>query len=78
MTACHGGTGCPVDRDINLHIEDTEGLNTGPDNNIESTSGSDTTTVFGGSEAGGHPSKLIPGNQAKLAALMTEIHHLHQ
>ena len=55
-----------------------EGINIGPDNDNESTSGSDTTTAFGGSEADGHPSKLIPSNQAKLTALMREIHNLHQ
>ena len=74
----HGGAGHPVDRYINLHIEDMEGINTGPDNNNVSTSGSDTTIAFGGSEADGHPSKLIPSNQAKLMALMREIHDLHQ
>ena len=35
MATCHRGAGCPVDRNINLHIEDTEGINTGPDNDNE-------------------------------------------
>ena len=48
MATHHGGAGFPVDRDIDLHIEDIEGINTGPDNDNESTSGSDTTTAFGG------------------------------
>ena len=78
MATCHRGTGCPVDRDINLHIEDMEGINTGPDNDNESTGGSDTIIAFGGSEADDHPSKLIPSNQAKLTALMRELHDLHQ
>ena len=78
MASCCGGTGCPVDRDINLHIEDMEGINTGPDNYNESTSGSDSTVPFGGSEVDGHPSKLINSNQAKLMALMREIHDLCQ
>ena len=65
MSTSHGGAGFPV--------EDTEGINTGPDNNNESASGSDTTIAFGRSEADGHPS-----NQAKLTALMREIHNLHQ
>ena len=79
MVTCHRGTGCPVDRDINLHIEVKEGINTGPgNNNNESTSGSDTTIAFGGSEAEGFPSKFIPCNQAKLTALTREIHYLHQ
>ena len=55
MSTPHGGAGCPIDRDINLHIEDTEGINTGPGSNNESISGSDTTIAFGGSEADGHP-----------------------
>ena len=55
-----------------------EGINTGLNNDNESTSGSDTTIVLGGSEADGHPNELIPSNQAKLTALMTEINDLHQ
>ena len=78
MATNHGGEGCPVDRDSNPHIEDIEGINTGPDNDNGSTSSSDTTIAFGGSEADGHPSKLIPSNQAKLTALMREIYDLHQ
>ena len=65
MATHHGGAGCPIDRDINLHIEDMEGINTGPDNNNEGTSGSDTTVAFGGSEADGHPNEHIPSNEAK-------------
>ena len=59
LATCHRGRGCPVDRVINLHIEDMKGINTGPDNDNESTSGSETNVAFGGSEAVGHPSKLI-------------------
>ena len=77
MATYHRGAGCPLDRDINLHIEDTEGINTGPDNDNESISGSDTTIAFGGSEADGHPSKLIPSNQTMLTALMRERNDLH-
>ena len=78
MATCHAGAGCPVDRDIDLHIEDMEGINTGLDNDKESTSGSDTTIAFRGSEEDDHPSELIPSNQAKLTAVMREIHDLHQ
>ena len=74
----HGGAGFPVDRDINLHKEEVEGVNKGPDNNNESTSGSDTTISFARSEADGHPNKLIPSNQAKLTALTRERNDLHQ
>ena len=72
-THCRG-TRHPVDRDINLHIEDTEGLKMGPDNDNDCTSGSDTTNAFGGSEVDCHPSKLIPNNQAKLTALVRDMH----
>ena len=78
MATHHRDVGCLVDRDINLHIDNTEGINTGPDNDNESTSGSDTTIAFGGPEADGHPSELIPSNQAKLTALMRELHDLLQ
>ena len=78
MATHHGGTGCPVDRDMDLHIEEAEGIDTGPDNYNKSTSGSDTTIAFGGSKAGGHPNKLIPSNQAKLTALMRTINDLCQ
>ena len=78
MTTHHGGTGHQVDRDTNLHIEDMEGINVGPDNDNESTSGLDTTIVFGRSEVHGHPSSLILSNQAKLTACIREIHHLYQ
>ena len=56
MATNHRGTGCPLDRDITLHIDDSE--TTGLDNDNESTSGSDTTVVFGGPVAEGHPMTL--------------------
>ena len=78
MATHHAGTGHPVDRDNDLHIEDREGINTRPDNDNESTSGLDTTITFAGSEADGHPSKFVPSNQAKLTVLTREVHNLHQ
>ena len=65
-------------RDINLYIDDTEGINTRPDNDNESTSCSDTTIALGASETDGHPDELIPSNQARLTALMREINDLHE
>ena len=44
MATHHGGAGCSLDTDINLHIEDSE--TTGLDNNIESTSGLDATVAL--------------------------------
>ena len=78
MPTCHGGAGCPVDRVINLHIEDLEGINTGLDNDKESTSGSDTTIALGGSETDSHPDELIPSYNAKLTALTRAINDIHQ
>ena len=76
MDTCHGGAGCPLDRDIDLNIEDSE--TTGIDNDNESTHGSDATVDLGGPEAEGHPNDPIYSNQAKLMALMREINDLHQ
>ena len=78
MATHHGGAGHPVDRDIDLHIEDMEGIDTGLDNNNESTSGSDTTLPSEDQRPNGHPSKLILSNQAKLTTLTREIHDLYQ
>ena len=62
MATHHRGAGCPIDRDINIYIEDMEGINTGPDNDNDSTSGSDTTIALGGSEIDNHPDEFIPSN----------------
>ena len=48
MATCHGGTGCQIDRDANLHVEETEAVDT--DNDNESISGSDNTVALGGWE----------------------------
>ena len=71
-----GGTGHPIDRDINLHVKDPEA--TGIDNDNESTSGSDTTVALGGLEVEGNTDELLPNNQAKLTAFTREINQLCQ
>ena len=71
MATHHRGVGCPIDRDIDLHIKDAE--ITGLENDNESISGSDNTIALGGPEVEGHPNELIPSSQAKLKALMREI-----
>ena len=76
MVTCHGGTGHPIDRDIDLHIEDTE--TTGLENDNESISGLDTTIALEGLEAEGDPNDLIQSNQTKLTALTREINDLCQ
>ena len=65
MATCHRGTGFPIERDIDLHVEDL-----GNDN--ESIIGLDTTIAIEGQKTEGHPNELIPSNQAKLTALMRE------
>ena len=76
MATHHGGAGCPIDRDINLYIEDAE--TTSLDNDNVSTSGSETTIALGGPEAEGHPDELICNNQTKLTALTREMNNLWQ
>ena len=76
MAIHHRGIGHPIDRHINLHIEDPEA--TGIDNDNESISGLDTTVALGGQEADGNPSELLSSSQAKLIALTMEINKLHQ
>ena len=76
MATHHGGAGSPIDRDIDLHIEDAE--TTGLENDNESTGGSHATITLGGPEAEGYPDGLIHSNQAKLTAHMREINDLHQ
>ena len=73
MATHHGGAGCPLDRDINLHVEAM-----GNDNNNEITYDSDATATFEGPEAEGHANDPIYSNQNKLTALMREINDLHQ
>ena len=76
MTTHHRGAGCPIDRDINLHVEDED--ISGLENDNDSTSGSDTTITMGGPEAEGHPDEIIYSNQTKLTALTRDINDLCQ
>ena len=75
MATHHGGAGCPLYRDIDPHIKDSE--TTGLDNDNESTSDSDTMAALGGPEAEGHLDDFIHSSQAKLMALKREINNLH-
>ena len=63
----HRGAGHPIDRDIDLPIEDTEVTDTDKDN--ESVSRLETTVALGGLMVEGNPNELIPSNHAKLTAL---------
>ena len=66
------------DRDINSHLEDTRGIDTGHNNDNESTNSLDTTLAFGGSEADGHLGGLLPSSLASLTVLTREINSLQQ
>ena len=74
MATHHRGAGCPLDRGINIHAEDSEPT----DIDNESTHSSDATVALGGPETEGHPNELIPSNEAKLTALTREINYLQQ
>ena len=79
MTTCHRGRGCrSEDMDLDSYIEDARGIDTGLDNENESTSSLDTTIAFRGLEVDGHINSLLPSNHAKLTALPKEIHNLLQ
>ena len=74
MTTHHGGTGYTgKDRDLDSYVEDTRGIDIGPDNDNESTNSLDTMLPFGGWEADGHLCDLLPSSQANLTILTREI-----
>ena len=74
MATHHGGTGWPLDRGINLNMEDPEPT----DIDNESTHGLDATVALGGPEVEGHPNDPIYSNQDNLMELTREINDLHQ
>ena len=74
MATCYRGAGCPLDRDIDLHIEEAMGI----DNDNESTHGWHAIVAFGGPEAEGHPNDPIYNNQDKMMELTREINNLHK
>ena len=76
MATHHGGAGCPIDRYVDLHVEDREATNI--DNDNESISGLDTTVALGVLEAEGNPDELLHSNQAKLTVVTREINELCQ
>ena len=79
MTTCHRVTGhTGKDRELYSHIQDTGGIDIGPNNDNESTNSSDTTIALGGSEADGHLSDLLHSSQANLTVLTREINSLQQ
>ena len=73
---CTGHTG--KDRNLNSYVEDTIGMDIGPDNENGSTNSLDTMIVFRGSEAEGHFSDLLSKGQANLYILTREANSLQQ
>ena len=79
MTTHHRGTGhTDKARDLYSHVENTGGIDIGPDNDNESTNSSDTTITFGGLEADGCLGDLLHSSQANLTVLTREINSLQQ
>ena len=74
MATHHRGAGHPLDRGLDILVEDPE--HTDIDN--DSTHSSDATVTLGGSEAVGHPEDPVYDNQDRLTALTREINDLHQ
>ena len=66
MATHHGGTGCPLDRGLDILTEHTEHA----DINNDSTHRSDATVTLG---AVGHPEDPAYENQDRLAVLTREI-----
>ena len=74
MATHHRGTGCSLDRGMDVLTEEPEHA----DIDNESTYRSDATVALGGLEAVGHPIELVYSNWDRLTALMREINDLHQ
>ena len=72
MTTHHRGVGCTgEDRDHDSHVEDARNID-----DHKSTNTSETLIAFGGSQADGCLSDLLPNSQADLNIVMREIHSL--
>ena len=69
MATHHGGAEHPLDRGIDIDVEEPEPA--GIDN--ESTHSSGATVALGGPEAEGHPKDPVYNNHDKLTALRREI-----
>ena len=74
MATCHRGAGCPLDRGLDILVEDTEDA----DIDNDSTHCSDATVALGGPDVAGHPEDPAYDNQDRLTALTREINDLHQ
>ena len=58
MATHHGGTGCLLDRGMDIHSEDPDHA----DIDNESTHSSDVTVALGGPEVEGHPKDCVYNN----------------
>ena len=70
----HGGTGCPLNRGLDILTEDTEHA----DINNDSTHISDATAALGDPEAVDHPEDPAFENQDRFTVLTREINDLCQ
>ena len=69
MATYHRGTGYPLDRGLDILMEDPE--HTDLDN--DSTHSSDTTIALGGPEAVEHPEDQVYNEEDKLTVLTIEL-----
>ena len=74
MATCHRGAGCPLDRSLDVLIEDAEHI----DIDNDSTHSSDATFTLGSPEVVRHPEDPAYDNQYRLTALTRELNNLHQ
>ena len=74
MATNHDGAGSPLDRGLDILVEDPEHA----DIHNDSTHSSDATVALGGPEAVGHPEDPVYNNQDRVTALTREINDLHQ
>ena len=74
ITTCHGGTGHPLDRGLDVLTEDPEHS----DIDNDSTHSLDVTVAFRGPETVGHPEDPVYNDQERLTVLTREIINLHQ
>ena len=74
MATHHGGTGCPLNRGLDILAEDTEHADIDNDN----TNSSDATVALGDPEGVEHPEDPAYKKQDRLTALTRKINDLHQ
>ena len=74
MATHHEGTGCLLNRGMDILTEDAEHA----DIDNDSTHSSDATVALGGPEAVEHPENPVHNDQERLTVLTRKINDLHQ